>query len=56
MVDGYEGYQAVYVEQHLTRLGCRAHARRKFMDVKREQLKGEIRQGWSGSKLHSKTV
>ncbi len=41
MVDGYEGYQAVCTEQNLTRLGCWAHARRKFMDAKREQVKGK---------------
>ena len=42
MVDGYEGYQAVCTEQNLTRLGCWAHARRKFVDAKREQPKGKI--------------
>lgn len=41
MVDGYEGYQAVCKEQNLTRLGCWAHARRKFVDAKREQPKGK---------------
>ena len=41
MVDGYEGYQAVCNEQNLTRLGCWAHARRKFVDAKREQPKGK---------------
>ena len=41
MVDGYEGYQAVCNEQKLKRLGCWAHARRKFMDAKREQPKGK---------------
>lgn len=42
MVDGYEGYQAVCTEQNLIRLGCWAHARRKFVDAKREQPKGKI--------------
>ena len=41
MVDGYEGYQGVCSNQNLTRLGCWAHARRKFMDAKREQPKGK---------------
>lgn len=41
MVDGYEGYQGVCTEKNLTRLGCWAHARRKFMDAKREQPKGK---------------
>ena len=41
MVDGYEGYQAVCSEQKLTRLGCWAHARRKFVDAKHEQPKGK---------------
>lgn len=35
MVDGYEGYEPVCREQALTRLGCWAHARRKFVDVSR---------------------
>ena len=42
MVDGYEGYQAVCTQQQLTRLGCWAHARRKFMDAKRQQPKGKV--------------
>ena len=42
MVDGYEGYQAVCTQQKLTRLGCWAHARRKFMDAKRQQPKGKV--------------
>ena len=39
MVDGYEGYQAVCVENKLTRLGCMAHARRKFVDIIKTQSK-----------------
>ncbi len=41
MVDGYEGYQGVCNDRNLTRLGCWAHARRKFVDAKREQPKGK---------------
>jgi len=41
MVDGYEGYNALCVENHLTRLGCWAHARRKFIDAQRQQPKGK---------------
>ena len=41
MVDGYEGYQGVCSEQSLKSLGCWAHARRKFMNAKREQPKGK---------------
>jgi len=41
MVDGYEGYQAVCNEGQLARLGCWAHARRKFMDAKKQQIKGK---------------
>lgn len=41
MVDGYEGYNAVCVDNHLTRLGCWAHARRKFIDAQRQQPKGK---------------
>jgi transposase len=33
MVDGYAGYDAVCVEQGITRLGCWAHARRKFVEA-----------------------
>ena len=41
MVDGYEGYQPVYRTGQLTRLGCWAHARRKFVDAQRQQPKGK---------------
>lgn len=41
MVDGYEGYQAVCEQQQLTRLGCWAHARRKFIEAQRQQPKGK---------------
>ena len=41
MVDGYEGYQSVCDQQQLTRLGCWAHARRKFVEAQRQQPKGK---------------
>ena len=41
MVDGYEGYNGVCASQAITRLGCWAHARRKFMVAKRQQPKGK---------------
>ena len=41
MVDGYEGYSAVCKINKLTRLGCWAHARRKFIDAQRQQPKGK---------------
>lgn len=41
MVDGYEGYQRVCTEQKLIRLGCWAHARRKFIDAQKLQPKGK---------------
>ena len=31
MVDGYAGYNAACTEQGIIRLGCWAHARRKFV-------------------------
>lgn len=33
MVDGYEGYNAVCINYNLPRLGCWAHARRKFVEA-----------------------
>ena len=42
MVDGYEGYQAACLQHSLTRLGCMAHARRKFFDAKKSQPKNKI--------------
>ena len=39
MVDGYEWYQKACNEYQITRLGCWAHARRKFMDAKDLQPK-----------------
>lgn len=41
MVDGYEGYQAACHQYALTRLGCWAHARRKFVDAQKLQGKGK---------------
>jgi transposase len=41
MSDGYEGYNPVCEQNKLTRLGCWAHARRKFVDVQRQQAKGK---------------
>jgi transposase len=41
MVDGYEGYNPVCEQNTLTRLGCWAHARRKFIDAQRQQPKGK---------------
>ncbi len=41
MVDGYEGYQQACNEYQITRLGCMAHARRKFVDAKKLQSKGK---------------
>ena len=51
MVDGYKGYGAVCTTNQLTRLGCWAHARRKFIDAQRQQSKGkagkaDIALGW----------
>ena len=41
MVDGYEGYNAACVKNSITRLGCWAHARRKFIDAQQAQPKGK---------------
>lgn len=41
MVDGYAGYEALCQQQALVRLGCWAHARRKFVEAKRAQPKGK---------------
>jgi len=41
MVDGYEGYRPVCDAQSLTRLGCWAHARRKFVEAQRAQPKNK---------------
>lgn len=41
MVDGYDGYQPACETYSITRLGCWAHARRKFMDAKKAQPKGK---------------
>ena len=41
MVDGYEGYTAVCATQQLTRLGCWAHARRKFVEAQKAQAKNK---------------
>jgi transposase len=41
MLDGYEGYQKACTNYQITRLGCWAHARRKFIDAKKLQAKGK---------------
>ena len=41
MVDGYEWYQKACDNYGIKRLGCWAHARRKFMDAKKIQPKGK---------------
>ncbi len=38
MVDGYEGYQKICIENELVRLGCWAHARRKFVEAHRNPI------------------
>ena len=39
MVDGYEGYKAISDTPAVQRLGCWAHARRKFVEAQRAQPK-----------------
>jgi transposase len=41
MVDGYEGYNATCIKNGITRLGCWAHARRKFIEAQKTQPKGK---------------
>ena len=41
--DGYDGYNAVVAANGLTRLGCMAHARRKFTDAIKAQGKNKQR-------------
>lgn len=41
MVDGYEGYQASCIEYQIERLGCFAHARRKFVEAQKGMPKGK---------------
>ena len=41
MVDGYDGYQPACEQYRIQRLGCWAHARRKFVDVQKAQPKGK---------------
>ncbi len=41
MVDGFSGYNAVCDKNHIHRLGCWAHARRKFVDAQKIQPKGK---------------
>ncbi len=35
MVDGYEGYNATCIKNGITRLGCWAHARRRFIEAQK---------------------
>ena len=41
MLDGYEGYQKACDDYEIKRLGCWAHARRKFVDAQKLQAKGK---------------
>lgn len=40
MVDGYDGYQPACNDYDIVRLGCWAHARRKFIDAQKAMPKG----------------
>jgi transposase len=42
MVDGYAGYNAVCTKNNITRLGCLAHVRRKFIEAQKIQPKGKV--------------
>lgn len=42
MADGYSGYNAVCNKNSITRLGCWAHARRKFIEAQKLQPKGKV--------------
>ncbi|WP_049721473.1 IS66 family transposase [Gilvimarinus polysaccharolyticus] len=54
MVDGYEGYGKACTDYRITRLGCWAHARRKFMDAKTVQKKGKAGKADQGLALIQK--
>jgi transposase len=41
--DGYDGYNAAVAANHLTQVGCMAHARRKFSDAVKAQGKNKTR-------------
>ena len=41
IVDGYKGYDKACFTYNITRLGCWAHARRKFVEAKQVQPKGK---------------
>ncbi len=41
MVDSYDGYQLACVKYNITRIGCWAHARRKFIEAQKIQPKGK---------------
>jgi transposase len=42
MADCYTGYNAVCAKNNITRLGCWAHARRKFIEAQKIQPKGKV--------------
>jgi len=42
MVDAYSGYNPACKKNQITRLGCWAHARRKFVDVQKAQSKDKV--------------
>lgn len=47
MVDGYEGYNPVCIHNNITRLGCFAHARRKFIEAQ-QAIRATDRKGKVG--------
>ncbi len=57
MVDGYEGYQPACITNNITRLGCWAHAHRKFVEAQKVQPKGKTGKSDQGlayiPKLHT---
>lgn len=42
MIDGYQAYESVCVKYDIQRLGCWAHARRKFSEAKKEKTQNKI--------------
>ncbi|KAA0940279.1 IS66 family transposase, partial [Pseudomonas sp. ANT_H14] len=54
MTDDYAGYNALGAQPGVERLGCWAHARRKFVDAQKVQPKGKIGRADMGLNLINK--
>lgn len=56
MTDDYAGYNALGAPPGVARLGCWAHARRKFVEAQKSAAQGKNRSGGCCSEFNQQTL